>query len=145
VEAVPIGTLALPDSDGDGIPDILEGPGGPYPHLTVGLNDSEADTDGDGSRDGEEIAAMTDPYNPSDKFQILSFHPAPDFDSESNPQFELTISTFPGLKYRLGRTNGLDAAFAPHGDSPVTATAYETTFSVTLDAPNDFVRAERVE
>ncbi|MEO8351793.1 MAG: choice-of-anchor Q domain-containing protein, partial [Chthoniobacteraceae bacterium] len=145
VEAIPISTLDLADVDGDGIPDILEGPGGPYPHLTVGTDDSGIDTDGDGSVDGEEIATMTDPFNPSDKLRIVSFLPAPGFVSASNPVFNVTVSTFPGLKYQLGRTEDLDAPFEPQGVSPITATAYETTFTITLNAANDFVRAELVK
>ncbi len=145
VEAVPISTLALPDGDGDGIPDILEGPGGPYPHLTVGTDDSGKDTDGDGSRDAEEIANMTDPYNPGDRFEIRSFLPAPGFVSGLSQVFDVTVSTFPGLKYRLGVTQSLDTPFEPSAGSPITATGYEMTFTVTLDGVNDFVRAERVE
>ena len=48
VEAFPFSTLTRVDSDSDGIDDRLEPA---YPQLTVGVNDSALDTDGDGSSD----------------------------------------------------------------------------------------------
>lgn len=44
------------DTDGDGLPDLLE--------LQLGTDPLNPDTDGDGVHDGDEVAAGTDPLNP---------------------------------------------------------------------------------
>ncbi len=46
-----------PDSDSDGLSDYLE-------KAKYGTDPRNADTDGDGYTDGEEVAAGTDPLNP---------------------------------------------------------------------------------
>jgi hypothetical protein len=50
--------LGAPDTDGDGLSDYLE-------VVKYGTDPSGADTDGDGFSDGEEVAAGTDPLDPS--------------------------------------------------------------------------------
>jgi len=79
VEALPINQLMLASTDGDDIPDILEGPGNAYPHLSPSADDSAVDTDGDGSSDAEEIANRTDPLDASSRFRMFSFAPGNGF------------------------------------------------------------------
>ncbi len=140
VEALPLALLSLADSDDDGIPDVLEGPGGPYPHLVVRSSpdtiDAALDTDSDGRTDAQEIASMTDLFDPDDFFRILSIGPAPGFDTDSGVQ--VTLPTFPGLHYGF-EYGDLKSPYVLHGPS-IEATGYETTIEVDLD-PSGFLRA----
>jgi predicted outer membrane repeat protein len=102
VEAFDFTTLAPVDADRDGIDDRLE----PGYGLVVGNDDSAADSDGDGSRDRDEIASMTNPLDPTDYFRILSFTKAAGF-TPANPVFDLTLSTVPGLRYCLEESTTL--------------------------------------
>lgn len=132
----------LADTDNDGIPDILEGPGGPYPHLAVGTDDHDVDSDGDGSTDAQEIANMTDLFDIRDSLRIVSFTRAPGF-SPSNPVYEITWATFPGLSYSLECETGLGfGGGALLG--PFTASGFTHTATILLDnGGRDFVRARR--
>jgi predicted outer membrane repeat protein len=140
VEAFPFSSLALLDSDHDGIDDRLE----PAYGLTVGADDSIQDSDGDGSRDAEEIANMTDPLDPDSSLKITSFSPSPGFDAATNALFDLSFTSFPGLSYSLEFSQTIDfsgpdlrvQALGP-------ATAYSTGASVQLQPPADFVRVRR--
>jgi len=101
-----------------------------------------SDTDCDGSTDAEEIGNMTNPLDPNDHFRILSSGKPPVFDPQTNPVFNLTISTFPGLDYRCEHGSTLGGSWAPLGD-PFTADDFTTTVQVLLDPGRDFVRAVR--
>jgi CSLREA domain-containing protein len=92
VEAFPFSTLALMDSDNDGIDDRLE----PAYELVVGVDDANKDSDGDGSPDGAEIANMTNPSDPNSLLRVLSLTPLP-----GDHRFRLRYTTFPGLSYTL--------------------------------------------
>jgi hypothetical protein len=142
VEALPLAALGLASTDGDTIPDLLEGPDSSYPHLDPGTDDSALDTDGDGSTDAEEIANMTNLFDPQDFFRIFSFTKAAGFDPLTKPVFDITLSTFPGLDYQFEHQSDLSSPFVELG-TPTTATDFMTTFQVTLDTGKDFVRAER--
>ncbi|MEM9481169.1 MAG: right-handed parallel beta-helix repeat-containing protein [Verrucomicrobiota bacterium] len=105
VEAIPLAALGLPSTDGDNIPDILEGPDGLYPHLSPTADDSNLDTDGDGSSDEEEIDNMTNLFDPDDKLRITEFQRIP----QSAPlAFDFSFSTFPGLSYDILTDDDLD-------------------------------------
>lgn len=139
VEAVPFSMLALVDSDDDGIDDRLELA---YPQLTVGVDDSALDSDGDGSSDAEELGSMTDLNDGADYLRILSFNPAIGFDPVANPLFDLSFTTFPGLSYELERSSGLSGfAFVP--GSQVAATGYSHAMQVLLGPGRDFLRVRR--
>jgi hypothetical protein len=142
VEAYGFDSLDLADSDSDGIPDILEGPETPYPHLIVGEDNSAADTDGDGSTDAEEIFNMTDLNNPNDNFRILAFAPAAGFDPDTNPVFEITLKTFPSLSYGL-EADPAWTGFQTIDKSAFTATNFTHTLEVLLAPGQDFVRGKR--
>lgn len=139
VEAFPFSTLTRVDSDSDGIDDRLELA---YPQLTVGVNDSALDTDGDGSSDAEELNNMTNPNDGTDYFRILSFAPAEDFDPDSNPLFDISFKTFPGLRYELEESQAL-GAFTPVPASRVTAAGPIRETQVLLSPGRGFVRARR--
>lgn len=141
VEAYPLSLLDLADTDNDGIFDLFEGPGGPYPQLTVGTDDSGLDSDGDGKTDAEELAAMTDPLDAVDFFRILSFTKAAGFDAGTNPVFELTVKTFPGVIYRLERQNDPGQPFQGLPGGVFTADDSSETFQVELMPGRDFIRA----
>lgn len=144
VEAVAFSTLGLLDADMDGIPDLLEGTNSPYFHLTVGVNDSAADTDNDDSRDAEEIANMTDLFDPNDNFRVLMLSPNIGFNATTNPVFDVTLRTFPGLAYSLV-TGGSITNFQELIGSHTTASNFVETFRVSLPVGGSqgFIRAKR--
>jgi hypothetical protein len=81
VEAFPFSSISLKDSDSGGIGDRLKA----IYQLTVGIDDSGKDQDGDESSDSEEIANMTNPVDSSSVLKITSFVQAPNFNPVSNP------------------------------------------------------------
>lgn len=138
-ESFAFSLLELEDSDNDGIDDRLEPA---YPGLTVGVDDSAVDSDGDGSTDAEELRNMTDPDDSTDFFRILSFTPATGFDPGTNPLFDITFNTFPGLFYHLEENQTLEEfEFLP--GSRLLATGTSHSMQVLLDSGRSFVRASR--
>ncbi|MGE9270154.1 MAG: choice-of-anchor Q domain-containing protein, partial [Verrucomicrobiales bacterium] len=143
VEAFPFSTLTLVDTaDGDGIDDRVE----------VGLYGDTAtagaatDSDGDGSSDADEIANMTDPFDAGDFFRILSIVPATEFVASTNPRFEITIKSFPGLDYELELSSSLDfshGANAPRVIEVVESGSFVETVEVEFEPGRDFLRANR--
>ena len=142
MEAVAFSTLPLADTDSDGIPDLVEGA---YPQLSVGVDDSALDSDGDGVTDAEELAGMTDPGDGTDFPRVTAFAKAPGFDPAANPVFTLSFTTFPGLDYALEADQDLDFSGADHRIllPTFTATDYLRTATVTLLPGRDFIRAVR--
>jgi hypothetical protein len=140
VEAFPFSSLALIDSDGDGIDDRLE----PACGLIVGVDDSLRDSDGDGSPDAVEIANMTDPLDPGSFLKISSFTRAAGFDPVSNPVFDLTFTSFPGLSYSLEQSQNL-GFHSPSGASHPLGKAVDSTTSAraTLPPGGGFLRIRR--
>ncbi len=140
VEAFPFSSLPLVDSDTDGIDDRLEGTYG----LTVGDDDSDRDTDGDGSTDAMEIANMTDPTDPHSLLNILQFSPTGSFNALTHPEFDLTFRSFPGLYYTLECSENLDFSLPTLRSSPLgTASGFTTTERIILLPGRDFVRVRR--
>jgi len=146
IGAVEAGSLVagmLADTDNDGIPDVMEGPGGPYPHLTVGINDSGVDTDGDGSTDAAEIGNMTDLNNSVDSFRVLNFALAPGFNALTNPMVSITFSSFPGLNYEVETDNAL-GTFEPVPGTLLMANGFTQTLIVPLEPGlKSFARVKR--
>jgi hypothetical protein len=139
VEAFPFSTLALVDSDDDGIDDRIEPA---YARFTVGVNDSALDSDGDGSPDSEEFANMTDPDDANDRLRVVSFAQAAGFDPVSNPLFVVTFATFPGLNYELESSATLQDFQVVPGSS-FTADDFISTAAIALPPGGGFVRAKR--
>ena len=81
---------SLSDSDSDGMDDDWE-----RLHFGDLSQDASGDFDGDGSSNGNEFAAMTDPTNPTDHFRITSISPNSDTTSR------LTWTSVPGLRYQV--------------------------------------------
>lgn len=142
VEAVAFSSFALADTDGDGIPDLLE----PGFGLLVGHNDAAADSDRDGVSDAAELADMSDPSDPRSFLRITSIQPAAGFDPVTNPVFTVQFPSFPGLVYRLEAEQHLQ--FSPGGDvrelvPAFTATGHTASVEVLLRPGKDFVRVVR--
>lgn len=144
VEAFALGGPFLASIDGDSIPDILEGPNGPYPHLAASQNDSLSDADGDGQSDADEIANMTDPLDGTDYFAISvsSIMPAaPPLETV----LRLKVRTFPGLTYEIHDSPDLLAPFTKLPGSTFIAHDHETEIEIDTLGPRRFFRGVRVE
>ncbi len=140
VEAFPFSSLALADSDGDLIDDRLE----PAYHLTVGVNDSGVDSDGDSSSDAEELANMTDSLDANSFLKIISFTPAAGFDPATNPLFDITFTSFPGLSYSLECDRNLDFSSPQALVQPLgPAGGFSVSAQLGLLPGRDFVRVRR--
>ncbi|MBK8039655.1 MAG: hypothetical protein IPK22_21370 [Verrucomicrobiaceae bacterium] len=146
IGAVEAGSLVsgmLADTDNDGIPDVMEGPGSPYPHLTLGINDSAVDTDGDGSTDAAEIGNMTDLNNAGDSFRVLNFALMPGFNALTNPLVSITFTSFPGLNYEVETDNAL-GTFEPVVGTLLPANGFTQTLIVPLEpGQRSFARVKR--
>ncbi len=138
-EAFPYSSLALIDTDDDGIDDRLE----PAYGLSVGNDDRTRDSDGDGSTDAMEIANMTNPLDPASLLKITSFVRAPGFNPAA-PVFYVTFTTFPGLSYSVQRHPGLDFNGPATISYPSGATdGHTSTMAVPMAPGQDFVRVVR--
>ncbi|MCU0750739.1 MAG: right-handed parallel beta-helix repeat-containing protein, partial [Akkermansiaceae bacterium] len=140
VEAFAWSQLTLLDTDHDGIDDRLE----PAYQMTVGIDDSARDLDGDGCTDAVELSNMTDPADPQSKFGILAIVPAAGFDPATNPVFDITFSSFPGLNYTAECHSGLDFGGPGTRNTPLgTADDFQCTRRVTMEHSRDFLRVRR--
>lgn len=138
-EAFPFSTLPLVDSDGDLIDDRLE----PAYNLTVGIDDSGVDSDGDGSSDAEELANMTDPFDAESRLKIISFTQAPGFDP-GNPVFIISFTSFPGLAYSLECDQNLEFSSPQALIHPVgIINSFSVSVELGLLPGRDFVRVRR--
>jgi hypothetical protein len=61
----------------------------------------------------------------------------------NNPEFDITVSTFPGLRYGLQQNPVLNDGFADVAESGFTATRSQETRRVRLLPGQAFVRARR--
>ncbi len=138
VEQYFIAAPPLVDTDNDGMDDNLE----PLYGFVVGILDGHLDSDGDNSSNAAELGNRTDPHDSSDYFRILSLTPAAGFDPMTNPVFDITWSTFPGLSYMLECDQGLDFS-APGTLGPYTSDSFTETVTITLFPGIDFVRIQR--
>ena len=142
VEAVAMSLLGLASSDGDSIPDILEGPGSPYPQLSPTTDDSSLDTDRDGVTDEDEIASSTNPLDANSRLRITEFDVL-----EINPGLTsifVLFDSFPGISYSVEFSENLDftgARISTLGN----ATDFQSAYALIL-APNEkFLRIKRTE
>ncbi|MEQ1850118.1 MAG: M36 family metallopeptidase [Chthoniobacteraceae bacterium] len=140
VEAFAFSSLAAIDSDADWIDDRIE----PAYGLTVGLNDYALDSDGDGFTDASELGSMTDPLDANSYLKIVSFTQGPGFDPVTNPVFNLTFTSFPGLSYSAECEQGLNFAGSGVHVVPLGEADSFTRSVQILMLPNyDFVRVRR--
>ncbi|MEK7949531.1 choice-of-anchor Q domain-containing protein [Luteolibacter soli] len=140
VEAIPLGNLGLASNDGDTIPDIFEGPGSPYPHLSASINNSALDTDGDGMTDANEIADSTDPLDPNSRLRVTYFGITAQNISFTTTAIDFT--SFPGLSYSAEISSDLDFSDA-RVSSLGTATGFLFQTGVNLAPSERFVRIRR--
>jgi len=139
VEAFAFSTIPLVDADGDGADDRMEL--GYFGNLTTVTRGS--DHDGDGSSDVQELSNMTNPLDPVKSLRISRIEPTPGFHPVNNPEFDITVSTFPGLRYGLQQNPVLNDGFADVAESGFTATRSQETRRVRLLPGQAFVRARR--
>ncbi len=138
VEAAPFSAQTMVDTDNDGVDDRLE----PAYGMTVGVNDQNKDSDGDGQTDAVEIANMTDPQNASSRFGILSMTQTSIESGTGLPVYTLTFPTFPGLKYEVQSSQTL-MQFVTIPDTSFTADGFSKTLQIILRSERDFVRVLR--
>ncbi len=140
VEFFPLGPLLLPSFDGDTIPDLLEA-FGVYPQLSVEVNDSALDTDGDGMTDALEIGDSTDPLDSKSYFRITHF--AITAMTLGSTSTELDFTSVPGLSYQAEVSATLDfsgARVISFGEAQAPISQYAPF----LSPIEKFVRVRRV-
>lgn len=124
------------DSDFDDIDDRIE----PALGLTVGADDSQADTDQDGQTDAEEIGSMTNPFDATSFVRIDEY----EFTDLSLRLFRVRFPSFPGLGYSIEGDQDLDYLGADRAIlGTITATGFQSEMIVTLRPNRDFVRLVR--
>lgn len=141
VEAVPFSTLNLTSTDGDLIPDILEGGKTPYAHLNPFLDDSAVDTDQDGSSDQNEIGNMTDLFDASDHLRITTFTTHQN-EVTRDIEFRVAFPSFPGLDYAIEQDQ------SPDFENPTviflgSATGNQIVVYIPIDQRHHFFRVIR--
>lgn len=135
--AILLPDLSAVDSDGDGIPDTQEDPN------RNGLQDAgesdpdNADTDGDGTKDGDEIRTGADPLDATSSFRALPCLVGPGV-------FEIEWPSKPGAFYRVESSGDLAATgwLVEADNHPAATTAPSTRFTVSVsgDPPRRFFR-----
>jgi len=93
--------------------------------LSVGVDDSQTDSDRDGSPDGEELRNMTDSLSSADYLRILAITPR-----EAPAAVTVRWSSFPGLSYHL-----LESAALDFGNATVTTAGPANDFTHELTVP----------
>lgn len=132
------------DTDGDGIPDILEGPTGGYPHLVVSVDDSAVDSDGDGRTDANEILALTDPLSGSDKLEITSLVNLGLDTVTGLRSFQVTWTSVPDASYELQINAVLDNSEPRTLEGPFASGGSTLTAQVQVDPARAFFLVRRV-
>ena len=108
----------------------------------VGEDDSARDSDGDGSRDAEEIANMTGLNDGESRLKILSFAPV---EGAVEPEtYRVTFTCFPGLGYAVEAHPEIDftapeVRVIPFG----VAAGYTGSVDAALMPGRDFLRVRR--
>lgn len=99
---------AVPDQDGDQLPDAWELANGLDPASGMGVNGASGDADADGQTNLEEYLAGTDPKDPSSRLVIEV--------ATGDAGTELTLPAIPGRLYRVWFQDRLgDPAWIPLG------------------------------
>ncbi len=128
--------LPLIDTDLDNIDDRIE----PALGLTVGADDSLADTDQDGQTDGDEIGSMTHPFDATSLLQIDEY----ELTDPSLRLFRVRFPSFPGLGYSIEGDQNLDYQGPDRAIlGTTTATGFQSEMTVILRPDRDFPRLVR--
>ena len=87
---------------------------------------------------------MTSPRDPNSTLRIVAFTSA-GLALNSDPLFDVTWTSFPGLNYTVQAKADLNFAVTPRQAGPFPATGLTTTQRVQLDKnnPKDFIRIRR--
>ncbi|MGB6222736.1 choice-of-anchor Q domain-containing protein [Haloferula sp.] len=136
-EGRPIFLGAWPDSDSDGIPDLFEGT---YSKMTVGVDDSLLDSDGDGWLDIDELRGMTDPEDGSSFLKILSV--VPDESFPSRRWLHITIQSFPSLQYQVEGSADL-SSWADIPNEIIYSGGLTTTHRVVMPENINYIRVRQ--
>ena len=101
------------DTDGDGLPDWVETHTGVYRSPTdTGTDPNNPDTDGDGTLDGDEVRAGTNPNVNGDAFRITSLVAATgNYVSAVGQPYEVKWPSVAGKTYSVFRTTNLINGF----------------------------------
>ena len=116
-------TLAIPDTDGDGLADAWERQNFSY----ITRKNGTADTDGDGVSDKNEYVAGTDPNAPDSAFRIISqtLGTGPTF------PWNITFTSNPTRVYRVDKSTSLgswmNGPFFTPSSGPQTTTGFTET------------------
>lgn len=132
------------DIDEDGIPDLLEGPTGGYPHLVVNVDDSAVDSDGDGRTDANEILALTDPLSGSDKLEVTSLVNLGLDPVTGLRSFQVTWTSVPDASYELQINAVLDNSEPRTLEGPFAGGGSTLTAQVQVDPARAFFLVRRV-
>lgn len=117
------------DTDADGMPDHWETLVG----LTVGIDDSQLDSDDDGSNNESEFLAGTHPLDPSSFFAVSTF--------SVGPSHELSWRSVPGKTYAIEESEALSSWSTVSGHEAITASSDTTSRSLsTTGASRRFLR-----
>lgn len=124
-------TLSIPsaDSDNDGMPDDWEIANG----LTVGVNDTALDADGDGQNNLAEYLAGTHPQSASSVFAVTSMTPP------SGGQLSITWSAVAGKTYQIWSSTDL-SNWSPLDSTITTANTGPQSASVNASGNSTFYR-----
>ena len=115
--------VAPRDSDDDGMDDSWEEANG----LTVGVDDSAGDDDGDRRTNLDEFIALTDPQDPQSLLKIVSI-------SQVDGEVTVSFTSTPGKGYQLQYSTDL-AMFEDVDGAQLIATGAQSSFTVTPPSP----------
>ncbi len=125
------GTIAIPDTDGDGIADAWERQN--FTYLTTAS--ASTDADGDGISDKNEYLALTDPKDANSRLRIIS----QTLGTGPTPPWSLTFTSNPGRVYRVEKSATLGSWTPGPFFAASSGTQTTTSFTETL-LTRDFVR-----
>lgn len=126
------GSLANPDLDNDNMPDPYENAYG----LNPAIHDANADKDGDGLTNIQEMMAGTAPNNPDSVLRVSGIYPA----DGAPPTAEVSWDSVPGKSYDLLFATNAAGPYAPIAS--ITATGTSTTNTVPVPDPNAYYRVQ---
>ena len=97
------------------------------------LKSPAQDDDGDGSRNSEELAAGTNPYDATDQFRIT-------LTTSANGALTIQWSSVPGKSYTIESSETLTGRWAALPDATIRATASSASHSFPVPATTRYYR-----